>query len=151
HPAWVHVEAQRSFYKYGPTRDDLRALLEEPAIGRGCDLDVGGVLSIHLWHARWAEWWRRDFTRVHEGLLTESFIRRWDATFALRARRFVPELPTPGLPATGTARRHAGTDRTSTSPARPVRPVISRLDDVLTRSGTWWQARRAWQAQRKRR
>src|SRR5262249_41233627 len=56
-----------------------------------------------------------------------------------------------GLPATGTARRHAGTDRTSTSPARPVRPVISRLDDVLTRSGTWWQARRAWQAQRKRR
>jgi FkbM family methyltransferase len=149
HPAWVHVEPRRSFYKYGPTRDDVQALLEEPTSGRGSDLDVGGVHSIHLWQARWAEWWRRDLTRVHDGLLTEPFIRSVDTTFTLLARRFLPESSTSRPPRRPWGQATAA--RTGTPPLRPAKPVIPALDRVLTRCGIWWQTYRAWLAQHDRR
>jgi len=85
HPELVHVEPQRTFYKHLWTREGLRTLLE------GCDPDVEGVVSMHLWSHLWWSRWRRDFSDFHGGLLTEEFIRSVDTTYNIVARRFLPE------------------------------------------------------------
>jgi hypothetical protein len=83
-PDTVHVEPRRSFYRYGPNREDLATLFE------GLDTDTAGMYSIHLWaHLWWAEE-RRDFSGFHAGLLTEQFVRTVDTTYTVLARPFLP-------------------------------------------------------------
>ncbi|MGH2956739.1 MAG: glycosyltransferase [Solirubrobacterales bacterium] len=84
HEALVHIEPQRSFFKHAWTPDGIRTLLE------GCDADLEGVLSMHLWAHLWWSRWRRDFTRFHAGMLDEDYIRRGETTYARAARRFLP-------------------------------------------------------------
>lgn len=88
HPDWVHIEPQRSFYKYRGTRQGLHTLLE------GCDADHEGVLSIHLWAHLWWSRRRRDFSSFHEGRLTEDYIRRVETTYNRVARGFLPPAET---------------------------------------------------------
>jgi Glycosyltransferase sugar-binding region containing DXD motif len=83
-PAAVHVEPRRSFYRYGPNRDDLRLLLEE------LDRDTTGIYTIHLWAHLWWEAARRDFSPVHAGQITEDSVRGADTTYNVLARAFLP-------------------------------------------------------------
>jgi hypothetical protein len=83
-PDAVHVEPRRSFYRYGPNRDDLATLLE------GLDRDRAGIYSIHLWAHLWWAQERRDFSDFHAGLLTEQFVRDVDTTYTVLARPFLP-------------------------------------------------------------
>ena len=134
HPDWIHVESVRSFYKHVCSIDGVRMLFE------GCDDDFAGIYSMHLWHHMWAEWWRHDFTRFHEGLLTEDYIRGVDSTYNLAARPFLPE----GNGRTGPKRRPT-----------PSPPVRSR-DFVVTRLGLYCvvlreAAGKAWEALTRRR
>jgi hypothetical protein len=104
HPALIHVEPSRTFYRHMWTRDGLRTLLE------GRDPDTDGVVSMHLWAHLWWDWRRRDFSTFHAGRLTEDFIRRVDTTYTLAARPFLPPPPTrrwPGLGALLGARSSA--------------------------------------------
>ena len=88
-PDAVRVEPRGSFYEYGPNREDLARLLER------LEDTTAGVYSIHLWaHLWWAEA-RRDFSRVHAGLLDEAFIREVDTTYNVLAREFLPGLDGP--------------------------------------------------------
>ena len=83
-PDWIHVEPSRSFYNFMWTRDGIHTLLE------GCDTDLEGVYSIHLWAHLWWEKKRRDFSDFHVGMITEKNIREKDTTYNLIARRFLP-------------------------------------------------------------
>src|SRR5262249_41234138 len=87
-PALIHVEPQRSFYHFSPSRRDLAVLLED------CQPIPDGVYSIHLWAHLWWEEHRLDFSSFHAGLLTEDFIRQVDTTYNCAARPFLP--PTSG-------------------------------------------------------
>jgi len=84
HPDWIHVEPPRSFYKHRCTPEGVQTLFES------CDPDFEDVYSMHLWHHMWAAWWRRDYCRFYEGMLTEEFIREVDTTYTIAARRFLP-------------------------------------------------------------
>lgn len=99
-PADVHVEPQRAFHAFEPTAAGLSRLLE----GNVADLD--GVTSIHLAAHLWWEDERRDFSRVHAGMISEHWIRHAPVTYAIAARRF---LPTDDLAVT--ARRRARRER----------------------------------------
>ena len=83
-PDQVHVEPPRTFYRHGFRPPGVRMLLE------GLDRDFSGMVSMHLWSHLWWERRRRDFSRVHAGLLTENYIRSVDTTFTVAARRFLP-------------------------------------------------------------
>lgn len=83
-PEQVHVEPSRTFYKHGFRPPGVRMLLE------GLDDDFDGMVSMHLWSHLWWDRRRRDYTRVHAGLLTEDYIRTVDTTFTVAARRFLP-------------------------------------------------------------
>jgi hypothetical protein len=84
HPGLVHVEPQRSFFKHDWTPRGARTLLE------GCDTDLEGVFSMHLWAHLWWSRWRRDVTAFHAGMLDEGYVRRSETTYARAARRFLP-------------------------------------------------------------
>ncbi len=71
------------FYRFGVSRESLRALFEEQAAVRH------DVMSIHLWSHLWWPAWRDDFSSFHAGLLTEQYVRESDATYAQIARRFL--------------------------------------------------------------
>lgn len=88
HPALIHVEPPRTFYKHMWTRDGLRTLLEE------VDRDFEGVVSMHLWAHLWWSRWRRDFSPWHAGRITEAHVRTVDTTYNIAARPF---LPPPGV------------------------------------------------------
>lgn len=111
HPDLIHVEPVRSFFPYACSPSGIQTLLE------GCDRDLDGVFSIHLWLHMWASWWRRDCTTMHEGRLTEQFVRSADTTYNLVARRFLPDSD-----------RSAGG-----APLTPRR--ITRADRLITRVG----------------
>jgi hypothetical protein len=83
-PEFIHVEQQRSFYHFPPSRRGLAALLED------CQPIPDGVYSMHLWAHLWWEERRVDFTLFHAGLLTEDFIRQVDTTYNRAARPFLP-------------------------------------------------------------
>jgi hypothetical protein len=83
-PGAVHVEPRRSFYHYGANAEGLARLLEQ------LDGDTAGVYSIHLWAHLWWEADRRDFSSVHAGQLSESFIHSVDTTYNVLARAFLP-------------------------------------------------------------
>ena len=85
-PEDLHVEPERSFYKHRSTPDGINTLL------LGCDTDMHGVYSMHLWAHLWWSRWRRDFSKFHAGKMTESFIRSADTTYTLAARRFLPPV-----------------------------------------------------------
>ena len=84
-PQSVHVEPQRTFHPFSATPDGFRRLLE----AREPDLD--GVSSIHLAAHLWWEERRRDFTDVHSGMIDEAWVRSADTTYAVAARRFLPD------------------------------------------------------------
>jgi len=84
HPELVHIEPSRSFYPFMWTPSDLHTLLE------GCERNLEGVFSIHLWSHLWWERRRRDFSTFSGDLLTEEHIRKKDTTYNLIARRFLP-------------------------------------------------------------
>jgi len=84
-PDSVRVEPPRSFYRFGPNREDLAALLEQ------CEPDLDGVLTLHLWAHLWWDAERLDFSPVHAGLLSEQFVRTVDTTYTVHARRFLAE------------------------------------------------------------
>jgi hypothetical protein len=85
-PEAVHVEPARSFYRFGPDPASLRLLLEES------EPDTEGIISIHLWAHLWWDAWRRDYSNVHGGVLTEHQLRASRSTYAGLARRFIPDL-----------------------------------------------------------
>jgi glycosyltransferase involved in cell wall biosynthesis len=88
-PWAVRVEPQTTFLPFEPTRAGLSRLLEErravPA----------GARSVHLSAHLWWERGRRDFSWVHGGWCTPSFIRRARTTLADLARPYVPDRDTP--------------------------------------------------------
>jgi len=84
HPELVHIEPESTFYKYMWTREDIHTLLE------GCDRNLDGVVSMHLWSHLWWARKRRDFSDFHEGLLTEDYIRSVDTTYNIVARKYLP-------------------------------------------------------------
>ena len=90
HPELVHIEPQRRFYKHMWTREGLTTLFE------GRDLDTSGVSSIHLWSHLWWSERRRDFSSFSGSRLTERYVRSFDTSYALLARRFLPP-PRPAL------------------------------------------------------
>jgi hypothetical protein len=93
HPRWVHIEPRRSFFHHACTVEGIRMLFE------GCDPDLEGIYSMHLWHHMWAPWWRRDFTRFHEGRLTEEYVRRAETTYGFVANRFLEPNDSVPVPA----------------------------------------------------
>ena len=86
-PGELHVLPGRAFYRHGPTRAGIAALLEQ------VDGRLDGVASLHLWAHLWWEEGRVDFSRFHAGLVTEEWIARGEATLAAIAR---PYLSDPG-------------------------------------------------------
>lgn len=85
-PGLIHIEPQRSFYPHPWTRQGIRTLLE------ACDPDLEGVYSMHLWSHLWWSRWRIGFSTFHAGRLTERYLREVDTTYALAARRWLPDL-----------------------------------------------------------
>lgn len=85
-PEAVHIEPERSFGRYGPDRHGIAMLFEQ------LENDTEDVLSLHLWSHLWWDRFRRDFSDVHAGLLTEQHIRSVDTTYNVLARAFLPEL-----------------------------------------------------------
>ncbi len=88
-PNDIHVEPQRTFYKHGFRPAGVQMLLE------GLDTDFDGVISMHLWSHLWWNKRRRDFSRVHAGLITEDYVRNVDTTYTVSARRFLPPADRP--------------------------------------------------------
>ena len=88
-PDDVHVEPQRTFYKHGHRPAGVQMLLE------GLDTDFDDVISMHLWSHLWWDKRRRDFSRVHAGMLTEDYLRCVDTTYTVAARRFLPTARRP--------------------------------------------------------
>lgn len=129
-PELIHIEPPRSFYKHMYTPEGVQTLFE------GCDPDFEGVYSMHLWHHLWSAWWRRDYTRFHEGKLTSDRIRHVDTTYNLVARRFLPEERTQ-RPA-----GHVAPGHQSRPPGRKHPGATVRLTDkLLTRFGLWLLSR----------
>lgn len=85
HPDDVRIEPERTFHPFPPTREGLHRLLDS----RETDLD--GVVSIHLAAHLWWEESRRDFSPVHAQQIDEAWIRSATTTYALAARRFLPD------------------------------------------------------------
>ncbi len=83
----LHVLPQRAFYRHGPTRAGLRALLEER------DPRLDGVASLHLWAHLWWDESRVDFTRFHAGAFTPEWVARGESTVAAIARRYLGSEP----------------------------------------------------------
>ncbi len=86
HPDDVHVEPERTFHGFAPTRAGLRRLF----VNR--EEDLAGIASIHLAAHLWWEDDRRDFLKeVHARVIDESWIRSGHSTYALAATRFLPD------------------------------------------------------------
>jgi len=83
-PGDVHVEPQRTFHAFAPDVSGLSRLLE------GNERDLAGIVSLHLAAHLWWDPNRRDFSRVHAGMITEEWIRGAPVTYAVAARRFLP-------------------------------------------------------------
>lgn len=83
----LHVLPQRAFYRHGPTRAGLKALLEER------DRRLDGVASLHLWAHLWWDESRVDFTRFHAGAFTPEWVARGESTVAAIARRYLGSEP----------------------------------------------------------
>jgi hypothetical protein len=82
-PESVRVVPQRYFYKHGPTRAGVNALLES------LDPDFHDVYSLHLWAHLWWNEWRTDFSTFHAGMVTLDHIQQIDTTYNVIARGFL--------------------------------------------------------------
>lgn len=83
-PDAVHVEPQRTFHAFEPSKAGIALLLEHPLD------DLDGVATMHLAAHLWWDEDRRDFTGVHGGMIDEAWIRSSGAAYAMAARRFLP-------------------------------------------------------------
>lgn len=86
HPDLLHVVPRRYFYRHPWTPAGIQSIFETN------DADLRGVLSMHLWNHLWWDKERTDFTCFHAGELTEEYVRSGASTYAVLARRFLPEL-----------------------------------------------------------
>ena len=91
-PDAVHVEPQRTFHHFAPAPEQLRTLLEERVD------DLTGIASVHLMAHLWWDDARRDFSRVHAHQIDHAWVMRTDSTYAVAARRFLPDLSGLGPP-----------------------------------------------------
>jgi hypothetical protein len=55
------------------------------------DTDTRGVHSLHLWAHLWWSEARTDISHFHAALVTPAWLRSADATYAVLARRFLPD------------------------------------------------------------
>jgi hypothetical protein len=86
-PESVTLLPRPYFYRYGWTRREIATLFEQLD-----DRPHDDLYSIHLWAHLWWSETRRDFTDFHAGLVTPEYLRQAETTFAVLARRFLPEL-----------------------------------------------------------
>ena len=84
-PTAVHVEPQRTFHHFPPSREGLHDLL----VGQVEDLD--GVAAVHLCAHLWWSEQRRDLSDVHALQIDEAWVRTSPSTYAQLARPFLPE------------------------------------------------------------
>lgn len=85
HAREVTVLPRHACYRHAATPAGIAALFTS------ADRDVRGVRSLHLWAHLWWSAQRIDITPFHAGLVTPSWLRGADATYALLARRFLPD------------------------------------------------------------
>jgi hypothetical protein len=85
HPDEVRVEPERTFHPFPPTADGLRRLLVDR------ETDFTGIVSMHLAAHLWWEGSRRDFSTVHARQVDEAWIGAGATTYAVAARRFLPD------------------------------------------------------------
>ena len=83
-PDLVHVEPQRSFYFFPPSRAGFAALFEDK------QPIPNDVYSVHLWEHLWWDRARADFTDFHQGLLTREYVAKEETTYSAAARPFLP-------------------------------------------------------------
>ena len=83
-PAEVHVEPAETFFRFGASPEGIEALF------RGCERELVGTVSLHLWQHLWWEADRRDFSDVHARLLTSRRIRSEETTYNVLARDLIP-------------------------------------------------------------
>jgi glycosyltransferase involved in cell wall biosynthesis len=83
-PAEVHVEPRRTFHAFAPSPAGIALMLEHPPP------DLDGVVAMHLAAHLWWEEKRRDFSAMHEALITEDWVRSSPSTYATCARPFLP-------------------------------------------------------------
>ncbi len=83
-PEEIHLEQPCSFYRFMWTVEDFALLFE------GQEENLEGIFNIHLWSHLWWDRSRKDFSSFHAGKITESRIRRFDTTYNLLARPFLP-------------------------------------------------------------
>ena len=75
------IVPKKTFYRFGPSRTDLRLLFEESTHS------IHGALSIHLWAHLWWGSQRRDFSDFHSDLLDDQYVRLAETTYARLARK----------------------------------------------------------------
>jgi glycosyltransferase involved in cell wall biosynthesis len=81
----VHVEPQQTFHAFEPTVAGVALLLEHPPPR------LDGVIALHLAAHLWWDDERIDFSTVHAEMIDEDWIRTSPATYAVQARRFLPD------------------------------------------------------------
>lgn len=82
-PTAIEVVDKEYFFHYTHTIGGLVSLLGK------VDMPTEKVCSIHLWSHLWWEPNRNDFIYFNNEKLTEGFIRQFDTTYNLLARRFL--------------------------------------------------------------
>ena len=82
-PEAIEVVDKEYFFHYSHNVDGLVSLLGK------VELPSENVCSIHMWSHLWWEPTRNDFIHFNNEMLTEEFIRKYDTTYNLLARRFL--------------------------------------------------------------
>lgn len=85
HPDMINIEAARSFFHFDWTACGIKALFEQK------EMLPQGVYSLHLWGHLWCDSARRDVSCFHAGRLTPAYVRHANTTYAIYARRHLPE------------------------------------------------------------
>lgn len=111
-PDHIHIEPQRSFYRFAWNKDDLKDLFEDKIT------DLAGMYSIHLWKHIWFSKWKTDFITFHGGQLTAEYIKSETSTYAMIAKPYLPnrhELA--GVAKTAFSKRASGRIKKATADA----------------------------------
>ncbi|MDX2477813.1 MAG: glycosyltransferase [Gammaproteobacteria bacterium] len=82
-PEMIEVVEQEYFYHYPYTTEGLISLLGK------VEAPPDKVCSIHMWSHLWWGPERTDFIHFHNEMLTEEFIRKYDTTYNLIARKYL--------------------------------------------------------------
>lgn len=83
HPEEITVVPQVHFYKHTFYPEAIDTLFV------GLDADFEDVYSMHLWSHLWWSRSRVDFSKFHAGLLNEEYVRKYDTTYSVVARKFL--------------------------------------------------------------